>query len=362
MSDSCPRKIVIFLPNWVGDVVMATPSLRAIRRHFAEAHITHFGRPAALETLGSTDWADDTLIAVPRVRSRTIGLLQVGGALRGGRFDLAVLLTNSFRTALLARLAGIGRIVGYSRDARGPLLTDRLHPPRDDGGRLTPVPAIDYYAELAGALGAAVDSRRMSLPVAAADEKAADDLLDSIGAGGGDPVVMLNPGASGGTSKMWDHGRFARAADMLIQRRGARIIIHAAPGEQAVARAVGEEMENDPAVNFGERTATLGMFKSLLKRADLLITNDTGARHVAAAMGTRVVTVFGSTDPDWARTDHPLECIVRADVPCSPCRKKLCSQPAGPKYHQCMEKITPEKVVAAAQRLLDRPVPGEVGA
>jgi len=353
MSDYRPGSIVVFLPNWVGDVVMATPTLRAMRRHFADSRITYFGRPIALETLGGCDWADDVLAAVAKARSRTVGQMQLAGALRRGRFDLAVLLTNSFRTGLLAKLAGIARITGYNRDARGVFLTDRVRPPRDAAGKFVPVSAIDYYADLVGVLGVDVTDREMSLAVTPEDEKAIQELFDAAGIDPSRPVVMLNPGASGGTSKMWEPQRFARAGDMLTERRRAQIVINAAPTEKSIAAEVQRCMKHPPAVSFARRDNTLGLLKSILRRTTVLITNDTGARHVGAALGASLVSIFGSTDPIWAQINCPRERIVRVDVPCAPCGRKLCNQIPGPPYHQCMDKVTAEMVSEAAEQILD---------
>ena len=361
MSDLCPRSIVVFLPNWVGDVVMSTPTLRALRTCFADARIAYFGRPVALDTLNGTDWADDVIPAVPKMRSPALDQLQLIGALRRGRFDLAVLLTNSFRTAFLAKLAGIGRIAGYDRDARHLLLTDRILPPRDDSGQLAPISAVDYYAELAGILGVKVSNREMHLPVTDADERAADELFEQAGIDSSRPVVMLNPGASGGTSKIWGPDRFAQTADILIETRGAQIIINAAPREKDIAADVGRRMTGRPTVNFADRHNTLGLLKSILSRTDLLVTNDTGARHIAVAVGSAVVTVFGSTDPLWARINCSRERIVSVDVDCGPCGQKLCTQIPGPMYHHCMHNVTAEMVVEAAEQLLDELPVGSEG-
>ncbi|MBL7220540.1 MAG: lipopolysaccharide heptosyltransferase II [Phycisphaerae bacterium] len=358
MSDLCPRSIVVFLPNWVGDVVMATPTLRALRRSFTDARITYFGRALALDTLSGTDWADGVIEATPKVRSRTLGQLQFVGALRAGRFDLAVLLTNSFRTAFLAKLAGIGRIVGYDRDARRFLLTDRISPPRDDSGRLVPISAVDYYAELAGMLGVEVPDREMFLPVTDADEQVAGELFQQAGIDPVRPVVMLNPGASGGTSKIWGSDRFARTADILIETRGAQIVINAAPPEKHIAADVARRMAGEPVINFADRDNTLGLLKSMLRRTNVLVTNDTGARHIAVAVGSAVVTIFGSTDPLWARINCPRERIVSVDVDCGPCGRKLCNQIPGPMYHHCMGNVTAEMVVEAAGQLLDESAGG----
>ena len=353
MIDFCPRRIVVFLPNWVGDVVMATPTLRALRTSFPDARIAFFGRTVALDTLSGTDWADDIIPAIPKSLSPAVGQLQAIGALRRGRFDMAILMTNSFRTAFLAKLAGIARIAGYDRDARRVLLTDRILPPRDDAGRLVPISAIDYYADLVGILDVEVSSREMYLPVTQDDERSADELFKEAQIDTSKPVIMLNPGASGGTSKIWGPDRYAQSADMLIEKRDAQIIINAAPAEKRIAADVAERMTHRPVINFADRDNTLGLLKSILKRSDLLITNDTGARHIGAAIGSALVTVFGSTDPLWAKINCPRERIVSVDVDCGPCGKKLCNQIPGPMYHQCMYNLTAEMVVAAAEELLD---------
>ena len=346
----CARRIAVFLPNWVGDVVMATPALRALRERFADARITHVGRPAALATLGGTEDADEAV-------ADGGDLCGLAARLRRRRLDLAVLLPNSFRTALAARLGAARRIAGYDRDARGWLLTDRLAPARGPDGRYLPVPARDYYARLVETLGAPVSARELSVPVRGEDLAAADAMLAEAGGDPHSPLVVLNPGASFGTSKMWDASRYAALAEMLIERRHARIVLNAAPSERRVASWVAAEMRHAPAINFAERTNTLGLLKALLARSDLLVTNDTGARHLGAAVGVGVVTVFGSTDPQWSRIDYPRERIVRAAVPCSPCQRKVCLQPAGPSYHQCLQRVSAESVYAAAAELLDQPKP-----
>jgi len=347
--------IAIFLPNWVGDVVMATPAISALARHYAGRRIVHVGKPVALAALGPLTEAEDIVALPPGAWAAARRLRRIG-------IELAVLLPNSFRSALIARLAGANRVAGYARDGRGWLLTDKLRPPRLPDGRYKPISAVDYYIALAEMLGAHCVSRELSLPIEPEQEAAADALLADRGVDRARPVVMLNPGASFGTSKMWSAERYAALADMLIQRRGAQVIINAAPAERRIAGWVARAMRSAPAVSFADSDNTLGLLKSLLRRCDLLVTNDTGARHLAAAAGIAVVTIFGSTDPRWARIDYPRERIVRTDVECSPCQQKLCPQPPGPDYHKCLERVSPEKVYAAAEELLDEsPRPAAVG-
>lgn len=340
-----PRRVVVLLPNWVGDAVMFTPTLRAIRARFAEAELALFGRPAPVATLTPNPWAGRVIVAGG-------GLLSAGRRLRREKFDLAVLGPNSFRSALTARLARAKRRLGYDRDGRGWLLTDRLAPAREPDGGFAATSALDYYLKLAEHLGCDVADRRMELSVAEADAAAAEELLAAAGADRSRPIVLLNPGAAYGASKLYPAGRFAAVADGLVEARGAQIVINAAPDERDIARAVAAAMERPALINLGEHENTLGLLKALAARADLMISNDTGPRHFAAAFGVPVVTVFGPTDPRWSDTGYERERIVRVDVPCGPCGKKRCPLGRGPQRDQCMLRISPQMVLAAAEELL----------
>ena len=351
LTSISPERIVVFLPNWVGDAVMATPALRGLRERFPSARIAFFGKPAPVAVLDGSGLCDQTIPDRPAGSSRRQGVFATGRRLKGLSFDLAVLLPNSFRSALIARWARIDRRLGYDRDGRGWLLTDRRKPPRSGGG-LDVYPAVDYYLDLVADLGAVPDSRQLELGVTDAGEAQAIRLLTDAGHDPSRPLVLLNPGGAFGPSKRWPADRYAAAADALVDDCGAQIVINAAPGEEAVAGAVAVAMKHPPLVNLADDANSLALLRSLLKRTDVLITNDTGARHIGAAMRTSLVTIFGSTDPAWTIIDWPRERIIRADVVCSPCQKKRCPNPAGESFHQCMTAIEPQEVVDAAKELL----------
>ena len=350
MGEGPFERILVWLPNWVGDVVMATPLLRALRGGFGSARIDYVGRPAALEVMAGTEWADGM---IPDRTSWLGDWASLARRLRAERYNLAVLLPNSLRTALIAAWGRAERILGYDRDWRGRWLTDKVETPRDDRRRPKVVPQIDYYIGIGEFLGVPCDDRGMTLRLRPEDRAAADAELRAAGVEAGRPLVMVNPGASYGSSKMWMPERYAGVADALIESRGAQVIVHAAPSERGVAGRVVGAMARKPAMHFADRDSTIGLLKALLARSSLLITNDTGARHVAAAMDTPVVTLFGSTDPERTRLDYARERIVRVDVPCSPCQRKRCPLPRGPGHHECMTTITSEMVLQAASELLD---------
>ncbi len=347
MNESFSR-IIILLPTWVGDAVMATPALRAIRRQFAHAHIAWMGNAAAREVLAGLKFADEVLEDPSRRSSASIW--QAARLLRRGRYDLAILLPNSFRSALVCRLGRVPRRLGYARDGRGWLLSDRLAPPRGADGSLEPTPAVLYYLALVRSVGCAAEDRTMTLAVEPEFTAQADQLLGKAGAAGR-PLVIINPGASFGTSKLWPVERFAAVADALHERFSAAIAINAGPAETAIAAALESAMRHPPAVNLARTGPSLGLLKALTARATLMITGDTGPRHIAAALGAGVVTLFGPTDPAWTTINYDRERMIRVDVPCSSCQKKACPL-KGPRYQQCMLQITPQQVLAAAEELL----------
>ena len=260
---------------------------------------------------------------------------------------MGVLFTNSFRTGLVMRLAHIRHIVGYTRELRGFLLTDSLRPRRENG-KFLPAPILDYFLELCRLVGCDVSNRRLELFYR---EEVARDLEAFSRRHGIDwtrRVVVMNPGASFGTAKCWPTEHFARAAEMLCEEKDVQVVVICAPSERALARSVAHEARCE-VTSLHEEPAGLDLLKALIDRAALLITNDTGPRHYAAALDTPVVTIFGPTDPRWSDTQFAKERIVSVDVECAPCQLRYC-----PVDHRCMRWVKPEMVVEAARELLEK--------
>ena len=340
-----PRRILIVQPSWVGDAAMATPTLRAVRERFPAANISYLMRRYLKPLYAGIPWADRLLTHRPKG-----GVTHLARLLRSGGFDLAILLPNAFRAALLARTARIPRILGYERDGRGFLLTDKLLPPRVRG-RFTPTPTLRYYLGLANYLGARADraeDRRMELFVTPEQRAAADQLLAKVGVKEGNgPLVVLNPGAKYGAAKLWPAEGFAAVADRLVDERGATILIAGSPAERKIVAEVIGRMRC-PAADLPAAGLDLGTLKEIVRRSDLMVTNDTGPRHLAAAFGVPVVTIFGPTDPAWTVIDFPRETQIMEKVFCGPCQLKVC-----PLDHRCMTRISPARVTREAMQLLD---------
>jgi heptosyltransferase-2 len=341
-------KIAVFLPNWVGDAVMATPALRALREHFKDGRLIGILKPYVAGVLEGVPWLDDQILLDNRGawarRWPAVAL-----RLRRERPDLAVLFANTFRTGLVAWLAGCRRRIGFRRHGRGRLLTDCLEPVRAPDGRLVPSPVIDAYNLLAQTAGCASPGYRMELFTSPADEAAADVVWRQGRLANYAEVVCLNPGAAFGAAKHWSTEYFALLAQELVDRRRSGVLVLCGPAERALARQIATLARRPAVVTLADQPLSLGMTKACVRRADLLVTTDSGPRHFAAVFGRPVVTLFGPTHIPWTETYYERAVNLQKKVPCGPCQLRVC-----PLDHRCMSQLTPSEVFAAATRLLTR--------
>jgi heptosyltransferase-2 len=338
--------IALFLPNWVGDVVMATPAIRALRRQFDQARFVGVCRPYVTGVLEGADWLDKTLL-LDRRGPWSRRWPAVVWQLRREHVDLALLFPNSFRSALVAWLGGAKRRIGIRRSWRGRLLTDALESQRDAAGRFVPCPIIDDYNRLARAAGCPSPDRRMQLFTTAADERAADQVWDQFAFSGGDEVICLNPGAAFGAAKYWPVENFAHLAQELSDQRGSQVLVLCGPGEREMARRIARLAARPGVRSLADETLSLGLTKALVRRSSLLITTDSGPRHFAAAFDRPVITLFGPTHVDWTETYFAKAVHLQKQVPCGPCQKRVC-----PLDHRCMQGLLPAEVFAAVNDLL----------
>jgi heptosyltransferase II len=341
-------KIVVFCPNPIGDTVMATPTFRALRKGFPHATLVGLIKPQVAPTLDGNPWFDELLLADHRSKDRSQRTLPTLRRLHQGRFDLAVILPNSIRSAWMARLAGIPRRIGYARHGRQFLLTDTLHEPRDASDRRLPTPAVESYLRLARHLGCPVDSLRLELATTHDDEAAADRACSELGIESGRPVVCLSTGGAFGPAKSWPEEHFALLARGLADRADVSVLVICGPAERAAARAIAALAADPRVVSLADQPLSLGLSKACVRRSALLVTTDSGPRHFAAAFNTPVVTLFGPTHIAWTRTYHTRARHVFHPVSCGPCQRGIC--PEG--HHRCMRDLAPERVLAVALGML----------
>lgn len=337
------RTVAIVCPSWVGDAVMATPVYRAIKAHRPNSRIVGVGRTNLAKLLDGAPGLD---AFEPIEMGGLLGPFKTGRTIKRLEADAVLLLPNSFRSGLTARLSGAKARIGYHRDGRGKLLTHAFPVEKSD----QPVSAVSYYLELAAAaLGVDVETLDpiMRLSVTDDERSAAEKLLEDAGGG---RLIVLNPGANK-SEKRWPAGRFAAVGRALRDELGCAIAVTGAPAERTLVAHVVDGV-GDGAINLAERGVDLGALKAVLANADVLITNDTGPRHIAAAVGTPVVGLFGPTDHRWTILPGVRERRLLAE-PFLPeelvadHRPKMCA----------IDRIPAEDVIASAKALMDEAGP-----
>jgi lipopolysaccharide heptosyltransferase II len=370
-----PRRILLRGVNWLGDAVMTTPALQRLREALPDAHIT------LLTTDKLSDlWRDHPSLDAMLTFSPGESLWSVTGRVRAGHFQTALILPNSPRSALELWLARVPRRIGRDRRWRNWLLTQTVAPrpgqsrmPKrsvNEVNRLirppadSPAPAarqppsrsahqIYDYLHLAAALGANPEPLPPRLEISTTEMRQAEDTLLSEPRSQAQrlapsrPLILLglNPGAEYGPAKRWPAERFATVARELSRRLGNCLwLAFGAPGDWELCNDVAR-LAGGGVLNLAGKTS-LRQLMALLKLCRVVLTNDTGPMHVAAALGTPVVVPFGSTSPELTGPGLPGDSrhrLLKSDAPCSPCFLREC-----PIDFRCMNGITVERVVEAA--------------
>ena len=341
-------KIAVFLPNWIGDAVMATPALRALRLHFAGGYLIGILKPYVAGVLEGLPWLDRLIFRDPK-GPWGHRLAAVVRDLRQERVDLAILFTNSFRSGLIAYLGGCRRRVGYVRYGRGMLLTDGLMPLRDSGGGLVPSPVIEAYNRLVVHVGCRQPGYRMELTTTYRNEQAVTSFWQRSGLAQCPEVISLNPGGAFGSAKHWPDDYFATLARKLVDQRGSGVLVLSGPAEKESAQRIVAKAGRRSVVSLADQSPSVGLTKACVRRSDLLITTDSGPRHFAAAFDRPVVTLFGPTHIAWTETYFSGAMHLQKKVECGPCQLRAC-----PLDHRCMKLLTPEEVFSAADDVLGR--------
>jgi heptosyltransferase-2 len=341
MVNSPAQKILIWLPSPLGDAILSTPALSAFRAYYADDQITFLASPAVRAFLEPCLFCNEWI-------EKSGSFWQLSGRLFREKFDTAILLKNSFGSALTIFMSGISERIGYARDFRSPLLTDTLLPEKQDG-RFKPISMVDYYLNIARFItGTDMHNRNLYIGLQQHDRDALQHIFPQLQNRQG-PLVILVPGGAFGPSKLWSPLRFAQLADELVEHDKATVVISVAPTplEKKIAEDIRGGARN-PLLSLSDWPLTPGLLKALFEKADLVITNDTGPRHIAAALGRKIITLFGPNNPAWTETGYEHETRITGQAPCVPCDKPKCLQ----KEHYCMNSISVEQVFDAAQKIL----------
>lgn len=329
------KRLVVVAPNWLGDAVMALPAVADVRRHFPDAHLAVAARPAIVPLFTMVQGIDQRVTLPGGGGLRALrGWRTDAAQLAAGAFDTAILLPNSFATAYVTSKAGIAERWGYATDRRGGFLTRQIARPSGE------VHQREYYQSLTASLGIPAGP-----PFARAwpNVDLARQLLRDIGLDLDEPFVVFAPGAAYGKAKQWLPERFAELADLIINRRGWSVVMVGAAADRDACAEIAARLPHtgtriNRLIDFCGKS-DLPTLAGVLSQAHTVVSNDSGAMHLAGAVGTRVIAIFGATNerrtsPLKAAADAPDPVVVTHDVFCRPCMLREC-----PIDHRCMRRI-----------------------
>lgn len=335
-------KIVVRGTNWVGDAVMQIPALRELRRVFPDSHITLATRSWAKGIFEDADFIDEILTF-----EKTDSVFKQAVKWREKNFDAAILFTNSFESALVAKLGKVKKRFGYATDGRSFLLTDTFTVPVWKKTRHEIFYYINLIAETEKKLSETSNvseiSPRFELNVSQHRKENSRLFLCENKIDLSKKLVALCPGSTNSRAKRWQTDSYAKLNDTLKKELNAEVIIIGSKDELEVSEEIIKKAEIKPILLTGK--TNLAEVTAILSVTDLLVSNDTGPAHISAALGTKTLVIFGPTNP---LTTKPLYAeIIRRDVECSPCMLRDC-----PIDHRCMTQISSDEVFESAKKLI----------
>ncbi|MHC4957765.1 MAG: lipopolysaccharide heptosyltransferase II [Planctomycetota bacterium] len=331
------QRLVVRVPHPMGDQIMATPAVEGLRMRYPDAHITLHGNKVASSIYKGLPWVDDFLVS-----EKQAGVREVADQLKAGDHDACILLSGSLRSAIPPYLAGIPHRIGYRRSGRTPLLTAHRKRPRP-GGKKAPYPTKRQYFDLIAMVGAP-EGGRVRMEVMDDDRAASDAWLARNGIDKIDRLVPFCVGAAYGPTKQWPTEHFAALADRLVDEFDAVPILLCAPNEVEIGRAIQAKAQR-PLINTGDDPLNIDTLKALIGRCRLMVSNDTGPRHIAGALQVPIVVMLGAFSSEYTDTDLESQIVLgNPEQPsCWPCESKKCRTPGFP----CMTGLLPDLVFDA---------------
>ncbi len=344
-----PQKILVSATTGIGETVMTTPAVRTIRENFPEAEITLLVHPGVSDIFRYSPRVDGLFLYEKNGVHRGLrGLLRLAGELRLHNYDCTLLLQNAFEAALITKMAGIPVRGGYITNARGLLLTHGVH----KAPELISKHQVHYYQRLLRCLGLHTAATELELFIPGEQIDAAKRQIKEllgVQAGTG-PLIGFNLGADLGPAKRWPMEKFADLANILCRRTDARILLLGSATDRQAATALIARADRcgDRIINLTGTTRLIEAM-ALIGECDVFVTNDSGLMHVAAALHTPLVAIFGSTDHIATGPFADNATVIRKPLPCSPCKRNRCPE----KHLRCLKLIESDKVLAAVLTILE---------
>jgi len=340
------QKILIRSTNWIGDAIMTTPAVRTIRENYPDADITLLALPWVSDVFAASSRVDHIFHYEKNGRHQGVGgKWALASELRAENFDAVILLQNAFEAALITTLARIPVRGGYTTDGRGLLLTHGVKKHPEIGLKHQ----VHYYQEMLAGLGLTPGSDQLELFLKPdAVQRVQRELKNIKSLHGNVPILGFNPGAAYGPAKRWPAEKYGKLAELACSRTGAIVLVFGTKADNAAATAIAAAVSDDRQVIDLTGKTDLATAIAYIDQCDCFVTNDSGLMHVAAALQTQTVAIFGSTDHIATGPYSENALVIRKAMDCSPCMKTHCRK----NHFQCMEQIHPDEVFASVQSLL----------
>lgn len=336
-----PQKILIRATNWIGDAIMTTPAVRTIRENFPKAFIAILAYPWVADVFDASPHVDEVILYHKNeCHNGLYGMWQISQELADRNFDMAILLQNAFEAALIARLAGIPVRAGYKRDARSLLLTHGVKIRKS----IRKIHQVHYYQTFLKDLGLDCGADELFLQLPKSVTRWAREFIASQEK---DLIVGFNPGAAFGPAKRWPAENYARLAGRLHDEIGTALLVFGAEADAEIASVIKESLPQHIVDLVGKTSLAEAM--ALISMCDSFVTNDSGLMHVAAALKTPLVAIFGSTNSVTTGPFSENAVVIQKDLDCSPCLKTHCKAD-----FRCMTDITVDEVFEAVKVMLDK--------
>ncbi|MFH0946396.1 MAG: lipopolysaccharide heptosyltransferase II [Planctomycetota bacterium] len=345
------HRFLIFGPSWLGDAVMAIPTYRALREAVEDGWISVLARGPVADLYQMVPWIDEVVVyRRPQGFSRLTAYIGLLRRLQQVRADTAIILPRSFGSAWTALLSDVPRRIGYRASGRDFLLTD----PVERKLELLRTHRVHYLQHLLTPLGIVPGPKAPELVVHEEARIGAENLLEPLLRASPSRLVALNPGANYGSAKQWPEEGFIELARRLLEESGLSIVLVGGPGDHPVCERIYHSVESPRLLDLSGRTS-IPELAAVLERCSFAVSNDTGAMHVAAAVNTPIIAIFGPTDPVTTRPYGKNHTLLRDPVDCSPCLLRNC-----PIDHRCMTGVTVDAVARACESLSGRSEPDEI--
>jgi heptosyltransferase II len=339
MLDPPPSRILVKEVNWLGDVVMSLPALRAIRRAWPRAHLAVLMKKELASFFDGARWIDEVIpYSVGRGLSGFFDRRRIVGDIRSRRFDLGVLFPNSFESALWITMAGIRRRAGFVADARGSMLTLKASPtPEALTGH-----QVNYWLAMVRATGVA-DGRAddFAIDVHEPHRERMREWLTANRKRPGRPIFAIAPAAAYGPAKEWPGESYGSLIDLLARREDAEVVLVGAPSERAKCEEVAAASNAGAIIAAGH--TNIGELIALLSLCDGFIGNDSGCMHIAGALGIPTVAIFGSTNPNRTGPMGLKTRVIYRKLECSPCLARTCRFG----HYNCLTQVEPAELIDA---------------